>query len=205
MAEREVVDSQGSEHKTTAQVTPILADEQVGASVEASPDEQETARLLEHWKSTLELRNDQYRTFDKSVLAVSGGALAISIANVDKISAGSAGFTQLLVLSWLAFGLSIVSNISSYWTGTKDAERELEKIANRVEKGAPYEIGNRYRTATYSLNFLALSLFCAGVVLLSIHAYYNMEGANERKDTDATVMGTEGPADTQASPETTSE
>lgn len=187
------------------QIAPIPGDEQVVASVEAAPDEQETARFLEHWKSTLELRNDQYRTFDKSVLAVSGGALAISIANVDKISAGPSGFTQLLVFSWLAFGLSIVSNITSYWTGTKDAERELEKIAARVERGAPYEIGNRYRTATYSLNFLALSLFCAGVILLSIHAYYNMEVSNERKDTDAAIVGTEGHADTQTGPTVTAE
>lgn len=168
-------------------------------------DEQETTRLLEHWKSTLELRNDQYRTFDKSVLAVSGGALAISIANADKLALGPGGFTPLLVFSWLAFGLSIVSNIASYWTGTKDAEKELEKIAVCIENGVSYHIGNRYRTATYSLNFLALSLFCLGVMLLSVHAYSNMERAYERKDTDAAVVGTEGHADTQASPTTTSE
>jgi hypothetical protein len=136
----------------------------------------EAEQLLEHWKSTLELRNDQYKTFDKSILGVSGGALALTIANVDKLNAGNANFSLLMAMSWLAFGAAIASNITSYWTGTRDQDCELEKIRESIEERREYSVGNWWRKATYSLNFLALLLFCVGIFLLAINAYQALDG-----------------------------
>ncbi|CDZ30983.1 hypothetical protein NOJ05_28220 [Neorhizobium galegae] len=148
------------------------------------------ARLLEHWKSTLELRNDQYTTFDKAILGVSGGALGLSIVNADKLSGGAATFSQFLLLSWLAFGLSITANISSYWSGAQDAEVEIRKITKAVETGTEYSWGNVFRTTTVVLNFVALTLFFFGVIFLSLHAYRNMEGS---KDVSGQASGPPSP------------
>jgi len=156
----------------------------------------DNSHLLEHWKSTLELRNDQYTTFDKAILAVSGGALALSIANADKLSGGSTTFSLMLLLSWLSFGLSIAANIGSYWTGAQDAEIELRKISRAVTESRSYTWGNLFRTTTVVLNFVALALFCVGIVLLSFHAFTNMEGRNNVSGSSPvsarTVVGAEG-------------
>ncbi|WP_337184235.1 hypothetical protein [Shinella sp.] len=137
-------------------------------------DNAEVERLQEHWKRTLELRNDQITTFDKSVLWASGGALALTIANVDKLEGSGDGIGILLLASWLSFAVSVCANIISYWTSTQDAECELERIRESVEEGKPYEVGNWYRKATYIFNFTALGLFLIGVFLLIGHAYLNL-------------------------------
>lgn len=143
---------------------------------DAQPDD---ARLIEHWKSTLELRNDQYTTFDKAILGVSGGALGLSIVNADKLSGGATTFSQFLLASCFAFGLSITANIASYWSGAQDAEVEIRKITKAVEGGTEYSWGNAFRTTTVVLNFVALALFFFGVIFLSLHAYRNMEGSKD--------------------------
>ena len=154
--------------------------EELAASGSASGnrDQAEIDGLLEHWKQTLELRNDQFTTFDKSILWASGGALALTVANVDKI-AGPAGMTGLLILCWMAFAVSISLNIVSYWTSAQDAEVELEKIKDSIEGEKGYDHGNVYRKITFSLNLSALLLFLGGIVLLLLHSYFNLMGATE--------------------------
>lgn len=136
-------------------------------------DEAEIAGLLEYWKQTIELRNDQITTFDKSVLWASGGALALTIANVEKIS-GPMGVTSLLLYCWASFTASIAVNIISYWTGAQDSEMELKKIRISIEKETLYSHGNFYRTVTSVLNFSALLLFLVGISFLLAHSYVHL-------------------------------
>lgn len=136
-------------------------------------DEAEIAGLLEYWKQTIELRNDQITTFDKSVLWASGGALALTIANVEKIS-GPSGVTPLLIYCWASFTASIAVNITSYWTGAQDSEMELSKIRASIEREAQYSHGNLYRTVTSVLNFSALLLFLIGISFLLTHSYVHL-------------------------------
>lgn len=137
-------------------------------------DQAEIDGLLEHWKQTLELRNDQATTFDKSILWASGGALALTLANVDKITGGD-GITAELIWCWAAFSLSVAVNIVSYWTSTLDTEKELDKIRVCIEGGTePYVHGNIFRTVTYALNAGALLLFLGGMGLLMLHCYNNL-------------------------------
>lgn len=151
---------------------------------ETSDEASDASHLLEHWKSTLEIRNDQYRTFDKAILGVSGGALALSIVNADKLSGGAGGFSLFLFLGWLALGLSIAANIASYWTGARDAECELQKIETCVRTGGVYELGNLYRSTTYGLNFAALVLFCSGILFISLNAYHGIDGGKHDGGTE---------------------
>jgi hypothetical protein len=130
--------------------------------------------LFEQWKSTLELRNDQFNAFDKSILYASGGALAISIANIDKFGLDKSPVASLLILSWLAFAASLVSNIISYWTATNDMESELEKIRVSIESASNYKAGNWWKRTTVLLNFLALALFCIGITLMCAFAYNSL-------------------------------
>lgn len=129
--------------------------------------------LFEQWKSTLELRNDQFNAFDKSILYASGGALAISIANLDKFGLEKSEFAWILILSWLSFAASLASNIVSYWTATNDMERELGKIKIAIETAGNYEAGNWWKRLTVMLNFGALALFLVGMILICTFTYYS--------------------------------
>lgn len=136
-------------------------------------DEAEITGLLEYWKQTIELRNDQITTFDKSVLWASGGALALTIANLEKIS-GPTGVTPLLIYCWASFTASIAVNIISYWTSAQDSEMELSKIRASIENETQYSHGNFYRTVTSVLNFVALFLFLVGISFLLAHSYVHL-------------------------------
>lgn len=153
--------------------------EQKNANV-ITRDDAEITGLLEYWKQTIELRNDQITTFDKSVLWASGGALALTIANVEKIS-GPTGVTPLLIYCWASFTASIAVNIISYWTSAQDSETELRKIRASIEKETHYSHGNFYRAVTSVLNFSALLLFIVGISFLLAHSYVHlMEPLNDQ-------------------------
>ena len=99
---------------------------------------------------------------------------------------------------WLCFGAAIAANITSYWTGSQDAEIELRKIKEAVEKGSAFVDGNAFRTITVVLNFIALVVFCLGIIFLSTHAYLNMEThgnvTGSANHTRNAIVGTKGQA-----------
>lgn len=128
--------------------------------------------LLKHRAAMVELRSDQLTTLDKSLLGVSSGALGISIVFMDKIGGGSAAVSGYLLTSWICFGAAISSNITSYFTGAEDAQREIDKLDKCVIKSTAYESGgNPFRGTTKLLNVAALVLFILGVISLALHAY----------------------------------
>ncbi|MDX8497468.1 hypothetical protein RFM99_03470 [Mesorhizobium sp. VK4C] len=128
--------------------------------------------LLKHRAAMVELRSDQLTTLDKSILSVSSGALGISIVFMEKIGGGSAGVSGYLLASWICFGAAISANITSYFTGAEDAQREMDKLDRCVIHSTAYESGgNPFRGLTQTLNVVALVLFILGVISLALHAY----------------------------------
>lgn len=116
-------------------------------------------------------RVDQTNLFDKSVLALSGGALGLSITFVDKFGGVGAGFGLLLFSSWMAFGAAIVLNVTSYITAFHDADYEIEKIDDCLRSGSDYtDTWNPFKRVTGSLNIASLVMFAVGVILLAAHA-----------------------------------
>jgi hypothetical protein len=150
--------------------------EKAAMSEKTELSKEQIDNLFEQWKSTLELRNDQFNAFDKSILYASGGALAISIANLDKFGLEKSPVGWMLILSWLAFAASLVANIISYWTATNDMERELRKIKVAIESATDHIAGNLWKNTTVLLNFLALALFCSGITLMCAFVYNTFGG-----------------------------
>lgn len=120
----------------------------------------------------VELRSDQLKTLDRSILGISSGALGISIVFMDKIGGVGAAVSGFLLGSWLCFGAAISLNIVSYFTGGEDVQREIKKIDNCLLTSSAYKSGgNPFRGATQALNIAALVLYLSGVLLLTTHAY----------------------------------
>ncbi|PBB88396.1 hypothetical protein [Mesorhizobium sp. WSM3876] len=150
--------------------------------------------LLKHREAMVELRSDQLTTLDKSILSVSSGALGISIVFMDKIGGGSAGISGYLLASWVCFGAAISANITSYFTGSADAQREIDKLDNCVINSTPYQSGgNLFRGATRLLNVAALVLFIFGVISLAVHAYTSTRTAFNGTTTNSQARTTGNP------------
>ncbi len=128
---------------------------------------------------------DEYRTalisaeqkaqedFDKTVLALSGGALGISFAFIKDII-GSKPVTNwdFLLLAWICWGISVTSVLASYYF----SHLALRFAISQVDKGDIYKKhpGGLYDILTGTLNALGGILFLLGVILAVIFVRQNV-------------------------------
>jgi hypothetical protein len=101
--------------------------------------------------------------YDKGVLAMSGGALGVSLVFLnDFIGSKSIANGCFLLAAWIVWGLSIVFVLASYFTSTFALRRAYSDASNdRI-----YNTAGRscWATATLILNALGGISFFAGVV-----------------------------------------
>jgi len=111
--------------------------------------------------------------YDKTVIALSGGALGVSFAFIkDIIGSDSISNAILLFLSWLFWTSSITCVLASYYTSHLSLRNVIKKI-DAGETQAP-RLGGFADWMTAILNALGGILFVAGVVLMSIFIKINL-------------------------------
>ncbi len=111
--------------------------------------------------------------YDKTVIALSGGALGVSFAFIkDIIGSDSISIAILLFLSWLFWTSSITCVLASYYTSHLSLRNVIKKI-DAGEAQAP-RLGGFADWMTAILNALGGILFVAGVVLMSIFIKINL-------------------------------
>lgn len=133
----------------------------------------------------MNLINEQYRQdyiksehhaqdeLDKTLLKLSSGAFAVTFAFVSNFIENEPVLVGWLIASWLAWGLSIVISLLSYYLSTLAFRRAI----NELDSGKEFEDVDPGGHFTKWLNFLnpfSLSLFAIGVVSISIFVTYNL-------------------------------
>ncbi len=115
--------------------------------------------------------------FDKTVIALSGGALGVSFAFIkDIIGPDNISNTILLFLAWLFWASSITCVLASYYTSHLSLRNVIKKI-DAGETKAP-RLGGFTDWITAIFNALGGILFVAGVVLMSIFIKINLGGTS---------------------------
>ncbi|KFF03685.1 MULTISPECIES: hypothetical protein [Flavobacterium] len=89
--------------------------------------------MKEEDKEYLDLLNKVYfessTQFDKQLLFVASGALGLSLAFIkDIVVLSKATNKELLLLSWISFGLVILINVISHYTSLKAINYKIENI-----------------------------------------------------------------------------
>ncbi|UOM37042.1 hypothetical protein [Acuticoccus sp. I52.16.1] len=120
--------------------------------------------LIDHRVVLVNFQSEQYRTFDKSILTVSGGALALSIAFSDKFGGQNPQISGWLLGAWAAFGIAIFISIASYLSASADLNKAIDEVDAEI-RGEADELpsGNVFKNVTKGLNIAALLLFLIGV------------------------------------------
>jgi hypothetical protein len=135
----------------------------------------DVAALLDHRKRLDELRVNQLTSYDKAVLTLSTGAIALSLLLLQWVSSRHAPEDiYLIAASWVALLVAILANLFSYQTSYEDVTREIAKLDQDILAGrAISEDGNLFRSLTVFLNRLSLGSFAIGSALLFWFAYVN--------------------------------
>lgn len=147
------------------------AQAQTNDDQDATPIPRET--YLEHRQSTLDGAREAQQNLDKALLTLSAGAFGLSIAFVSQVAlpAQSIGF---LFISWVAFLVSIISELFSFVTSKRAHERDVELLDEDYVSQSGEERYSSWNAATKFLNVFAGGGFLAGTVFLSLFVARNV-------------------------------
>ena len=120
----------------------------------------------EYRKDLLARQLSNSENFDRSILSLSSGILAVSIAFIRGSTAPQAlQHTALLSISWVAFAAAIAFTLASFITSQKAIDKHLEFAAQYYlqNQDDALEKISGFRTATSWLGGLAGVSFVVGI------------------------------------------
>jgi hypothetical protein len=131
---------------------------------------------LEERKLLIEAKDDGSKQFDKGILTLSAGALAISITFINQISPHPKNCTlYLLSIAWISFIMSLLSTLISFLTSQEAYSRAIEILETEFFKDKPNSCNkNTYATLTKILNYTSAILFIIGVIFLVCFCMANL-------------------------------
>lgn len=114
--------------------------------------------------------------YDKAVMALSGGALGISMAFLKDIALRQGAHQSVygggyLLAAWISWGFSVTCTLYSYYTSTLALQRAIKQTDE--EKIHTTVVGGRFNIVTKILNASAGSLFMVGVIFLVVFVWKN--------------------------------
>jgi len=124
----------------------------------------------------IDAEREAARSFDKAMITLSAGALALSIAFIRDIAPHP---TKVLLLysAWGAFGGSLFLILLSFLCSQSGMRRQRHILNECDEKGIDRRsLKNRWRKLISCLNWLSAIVFLVGVVFLAFFVGCNLAG-----------------------------
>lgn len=147
----------------------------------------------------LKIRTDSHDSFDKAVLSVATGSLALSIAFLDKIGTPFNLLTFVLIFStWTGFFLAILCNLLSYLLAKSNMDRKIQELddnyrqeiqGGKAEEGVEKKFWQRRATdicnnAAFVIFSLSIVVFTCYIVAIQKHNF----GELMKKQKEEAVM-----------------
>lgn len=121
--------------------------------------------------------------YDKWILTLSGGALAISITFIEKIAKNPSIETLVwLKLSWFCFVLSLLISLLSLLTSQSAIRENRKELDSSYREGRSPRIKFRrlHTCITNACNWGSLSTFIFGVIFLCVFSFANIDNTIEK-------------------------
>ena len=116
---------------------------------------------------------ESIRSFDKSLITLSAGALGLSLTFVKEIvGPANVESTQTLVIAWICWIASLAMTLFSFYCSHLALRKTMEQIDNgTINSQSP---GGRWTVITNGLNALSGVAFLGGVVFIVIFVSINI-------------------------------
>jgi hypothetical protein len=133
---------------------------------------------LDERKSLNDAIKETSHQFDKAILTLAAGALALSLTFIKDIAPNPKTNTLILLFfAWGAFIISILSTLISFFTSQKACQRQIAILEREfLEEHAQEQLSkmeNPYTIYTIRLNIVSITFFIFGVLLLIIFSSLN--------------------------------
>ena len=132
---------------------------------------------LEERKLLLQAEKEGIQQFDKAILTLAAGALAISITFIDQIAPHPKSETiYFLVGGWVAFIISLIVTLASFLTSQKACSKQIAILEHDYFESAsePNNQKNNLAIWTSRLNIASIVAFVIGVILLASFSILNI-------------------------------
>ena len=156
----------------------------------------EQAHYIEMKKQVGEALRSQADQFDKAILTLAAGALALSLTFIKEIAPTPDDLTiYLLAWAWGCFIGSVCLTLCSFHASVCAFRRfdQTLNIQHSKPDTDPSSLKNHWITVTLVLNFLSLVVFIAGTILLSSSAYHGLkvkeQDVSEKKEKTESAHG----------------
>lgn len=159
--------------------------------------EQETAKYkvyLDERKLLVEAEKSGAQQFDKAILTLAAGALAISLAFVKDIAPHPHGWTvYFLSLAWTGFVLSLLSTLLSFLTSQAACRKQREILerglhSEKVNCERSNTDLNQMASWTNRLNWMSILFFIVGVISLAVFSISNINFREENSMADKKMV-----------------
>lgn len=132
--------------------------------------------LAAYREQLLKAYENQSQSFDKAVMVLAGGTLAISLTFVKEVvGSPKAGTVCYLTFAWIFLAVSIVSILTSMLTSQCALRRAISQIDRRQEVELRQLPGGWATWIALGLNMSSCIAFVLGVLLLGWFAIANMK------------------------------
>lgn len=153
----------------------------------------------------LRIRSNSTVSYDKTILQLSTGALAITVAFLEKIGKPYSNVTNLLIsVSWIVFLFVIILNLLGFYFARKNMDFKIQDLDDRYKNYKPGtewppEKFSCYRKVTEFCNGATLWLFFGATILFVVYAImvqnYSYEQASQNKHMQEVNMSQEKKSD----------
>jgi ABC-type siderophore export system fused ATPase/permease subunit len=125
------------------------------------------------------IEQSNYKNYEKTILTLSSAFLAFSISFLRLLKNNGApldlSFGFLLVLSWIAFGVSVISILINFLTSALALRKEVSKLEEALEDKEALQGSNIWTSMVYFLYAIAGYMFILGLVMLIIFSMVNFK------------------------------
>jgi len=131
---------------------------------------------LQERRELNEAEAEQIRSFDKSILTLSAGALGLSLTFIKDVVPKVAPCTSLfLYVGWACFVVSLLLTLSSFQISALAIRRQRAILdANEAGTDVGQQFGNLPARWTNNLNWASLYIFVFGAAMLTLFVALNV-------------------------------
>lgn len=128
------------------------------------------ARYHDHVLNLYRLKTD---AFEKALLTINSGALALSVTFLEKIAGAKRAWWGALFLGWGALIVGLLATLLTIYFSAESMFKSAEQYP-WTDRGS--DTGGRWSRATIAMNVLAISGTVIGIAALAVFSFKNLGG-----------------------------
>jgi hypothetical protein len=123
----------------------------------------------------IEAINDSQNHFEKNLVYLSAGSLALSIGFIEKIAKqNSVNCKWLIIISWLLLALTLLLNLASHLISVENSSKAREEIDLDLPGQVLYANITQRNNKMRKINWITFFLFALGVITSVIYCSINL-------------------------------